>query len=72
MVNLLGEKNYEGPAKYEGLIDAMKFKGVYIHLYGKKNTTPFRKMGHITVVDDDLNLAKKKAIIVKDLIKIIS
>lgn len=72
MINLLGEKNYEGPAKYEGLTDAMKYKGVYIHLYGKKHTKPFRKMGHITVVDDDLSLAKKKAITVKDLVKIIS
>lgn len=72
MINLLGEKNYEGPAKYEGLIDAMKYKGVYIHLYGKKHTKPFRKMGHVTIMDDDLNLAKKKAIIVKDLVKIVS
>lgn len=72
MINLLGEKNYEGPAKYEGLLDAMKFKGVYVHLYGKVNTKPFRKMGHVTIVDDDLNLAKKKAITVKDIIKIIS
>lgn len=72
MINLLGEKNYEGPAKYEGLVDALKYKGVYIHLYGKKTTKPFRKMGHITVIDDDLNLAKKKAITVKDLVKIVS
>lgn len=72
MINLLGEKNYEGPAKYEGLIDAMKYKGVYVHLYGKVNTKAFRKMGHVTVVDDDLNLAKKKAITVKDLVKIVS
>lgn len=72
MINLLGEKNYEGPAKYEGLLDAMKYKGVYVHLYGKVNTKPFRKMGHVTIVDDDLNLAKKKAITVKDIIKIIS
>lgn len=72
MINLLGEKNYEGPAKYEGLLDAMKYKGVYVHLYGKMNTKPFRKMGHVTIVDDDLNLAKKKAITVKDIIKIIS
>lgn len=72
MINLLGEKNYEGMAKYEGLTDAMKYKGVYIHLYGKKHTKPFRKMGHITVLDDDLNLAKKKAITVMDLVKIVS
>ena len=72
MINLLGEKNHEGPAKYEGLTDVLKYKGVYVHLYGKTTTKPFRKMGHITVVDDDLNLAKKKAIAVKDIVKIIS
>lgn len=72
MINLLGEKNYEGEAKYEGLIDAIKYKGVYVHLYGKTKTKPFRKMGHVTIVDDDIDLAKKKAIIIKDLIKIVS
>jgi 5-(carboxyamino)imidazole ribonucleotide synthase len=72
MINLLGEKNYEGSAKYEGLTDAIKYKGVYVHLYGKVTTKPFRKMGHVTVIDDDLSLAKKKAITVKDLIKIVS
>ena len=72
MINILGEKNYEGAAKYEGLIDALKYKGVYVHLYGKTTTKPFRKMGHATIIDDDLELAKKKAIIVKDLIKVIA
>lgn len=72
MINLLGEKNHDGLAKYEGLIDAMKYKGVYIHLYGKVKTKPFRKMGHVTVVDEDLNLAKKKAVTIKDLIRIIT
>lgn len=72
MVNLLGEKGFEGPAKYEGLQDIIKYKGVYVHLYGKKTTKPFRKMGHITVVDDDIRLAKKKAISVKDTIRVVS
>jgi 5-(carboxyamino)imidazole ribonucleotide synthase len=72
MINILGEKNYEGNAKYEGLIDALKYKGVYIHLYGKKTTKPFRKMGHATIVDDDLELAKKKAITIKDIIKVVA
>lgn len=72
MINLLGEKNHEGLAKYEGLLDAVKYKGVYIHLYGKTTTKPFRKMGHVTVVDDDIELAKKKAITVKDLIKVVA
>ncbi|MCZ8284752.1 MAG: ATP-grasp domain-containing protein, partial [Bacteroidia bacterium] len=72
MINLLGEKNHEGPARYEGLHDAIKYKGVYVHLYGKTTTKPFRKMGHVTVVDDDLLQAKKKAVAVKDIVKIIS
>lgn len=72
MINLLGEKNHEGVAKYEGLVDAMKYKGVYVHLYGKTTTKPFRKMGHATIVDDDLTVAKNKAIAIKDLIKIVS
>ncbi len=72
MVNLLGEMGYEGPAKYEGLQDVLKFGGVYIHLYGKANTKPFRKMGHATIVDDDLIKAKQKAKTVQQLLRIIS
>jgi len=72
MVNLLGEKGYEGPAKYDGLTDIIKFKGVHVHLYGKTTTKSFRKMGHITVIDDDLTAAKKKAVMVKDTIRVIS
>jgi 5-(carboxyamino)imidazole ribonucleotide synthase len=72
MINILGEKGFEGSAKYEGLTDVIKYKGVYVHLYGKTTTKPFRKMGHVTVVDDDLSLAKKKAITVKDILKVVS
>lgn len=72
MINLLGEKNYEGFANYEGLMDALKYKGVHIHLYGKVKTKPFRKMGHVTIVDEDLNLAKQKAVTIKDLIKVVA
>lgn len=72
MVNLLGEKGYEGPARYEGLLDIIKFKGVHVHLYGKLHTKTFRKMGHITVVDDDLTAAKRKAVMVKDTIRVIA
>jgi 5-(carboxyamino)imidazole ribonucleotide synthase len=72
MVNLLGEAGYEGPAKYEGMEDVMKFGGVYIHLYGKVNTKPFRKMGHVTIVDDDMIKARQKAKTVKQILRIIS
>ena len=72
MINLLGEKGHEGPARYEGLDDALAQSGVYVHLYGKAITKPFRKMGHITVVDKDLAVATEKAKALKDSVKIIS
>ncbi|MDP2891007.1 MAG: 5-(carboxyamino)imidazole ribonucleotide synthase [Bacteroidota bacterium] len=50
MLNLLGEKGYEGPVRYEGLTESLAIEGVKIHLYGKKITKPNRKMGHVTVV----------------------
>ncbi|MFM7770616.1 MAG: 5-(carboxyamino)imidazole ribonucleotide synthase, partial [Bacteroidota bacterium] len=46
MINLLGEKGYSGKAVYAGLKDALNTSGVYVHLYGKEETKPFRKMGH--------------------------
>lgn len=72
MINLLGEKSFEGPAKYVGLEEALAEQGVYIHLYGKAITKSFRKMGHITVVADSVDLAAEKARKIKDLVKIIS
>ena len=54
MINLLGEKGYDGVAKYKGLEKILALDGVYVHLYGKKYTKPFRKMGHATIVDDDI------------------
>jgi 5-(carboxyamino)imidazole ribonucleotide synthase len=72
MVNLLGDFGYEGTAIYSGLEDVMKFSGVYVHLYGKEKTKPFRKMGHVTIVDSDLLKAKQKAKIVKNTLKVIA
>ena len=56
----------------EGLDQAMSEKGVYIHLYGKKHTKPFRKMGHVTITDPDLQTARKRAKQVKETLKVIS
>ena len=70
MVNLLGEKGYEGLAEYEGLEDILMKDGVYVHLYGKKYTKPFRKMGHVTIVDEDRSKAIEKAKFVKDKLKV--
>jgi 5-(carboxyamino)imidazole ribonucleotide synthase len=72
MVNLLGEKGYVGAAKYDGIEKVMATAGVNIHLYGKSDTKPFRKMGHVTIVDKDLSKAKEKARFVKDTLKIIA
>ncbi len=72
MVNLLGEKGYVGAAKYDGIEKVMATAGVNVHLYGKSDTKPFRKMGHVTIIDKDLNKAKEKARFVKDTLKIIA
>lgn len=70
MVNLLGEDGYQGEAYVEGMDEAMKQKGVYIHLYGKKITKPFRKMGHVTILDEDLKNLKERAQEIKNMVKI--
>ena len=70
MVNLLGEKNHSGAAVYEGLDKALAMEGVYIHLYGKKNTKPFRKMGHVTCIGKTLDEARQKAKKVQQLLKV--
>ncbi len=72
MVNLLGEPGYEGEAKYIGLEEVMKVRGVHVHLYGKRITKPFRKMGHVTIVDADVESLKKKANFVKQTLNIIA
>jgi len=72
MVNLLGDFGYEGPAIYQGMEDVMKFTGVYVHLYGKTNTKPYRKMGHVTIVDDDIIKARQKARLVKSTLRVIA
>ncbi len=70
MVNLLGEEGYAGLARYEGLSEVLSLPGVHVHLYGKKQTKPFRKMGHVTLVDADLESLKKKANFVKQTLKV--
>lgn len=72
MVNLLGEDGYSGEAKYVGMDEALAIAGVYPFLYGKKITKPFRKMGHVTVVDENLDSLKEKVNIVKEKLKVIA
>lgn len=70
MVNLLGEPGFTGDAVYEGIEEVLKIDGVNIHLYGKTTTKPFRKMGHVTIVDKDLESAMEKAEKVKKKLKV--
>jgi 5-(carboxyamino)imidazole ribonucleotide synthase len=72
MVNLLGEPGFSGPAKYQGFEEVIKIAGVHVHLYGKKLTKPFRKMGHITIIDQDIESLKQKATFVKQTLKVIA
>ncbi|WP_276088436.1 5-(carboxyamino)imidazole ribonucleotide synthase [Pedobacter sp. JY14-1] len=72
MINLLGEKGHEGIAKYSSLEKILALDGAYVHLYGKKYTKPFRKMGHITVVDQNREQAIEKANYIKNTLKVIS
>lgn len=70
MVNLVGEKGYSGPVIYQGIEKAMEQSNVSVHIYGKSNTKPNRKMGHITVTDENLKNGLKKAKSIKNLIKV--
>lgn len=72
MLNLLGEPGYSGLSRYIGLQECMTIEGVNIHLYGKKETRPFRKMGHVTIIDNTIESAKEKAKIIQQTLKIIS
>ncbi len=70
MVNVLGEDGFTGEAKYEGMSDILSKGGVHPHLYGKKLTKPFRKMGHITITDSDMNELREKVNFVKSTLKV--
>ena len=72
MVNLTGEDGYSGPVVYDGIEEVLAIPCTAVHLYGKAETRPFRKMGHITITDKDLEAARSKARKVKDIIKVIS
>lgn len=72
MVNLLGEEGQTGEAVYKGMEEVLAMEGVYPHLYGKSRVKPFRKMGHITIIDKDVEAAKIKARKVKETVKVVA
>lgn len=70
MINLLGAPGESGPPVIRGLRAALAIPGVSVHFYGKADTRPFRKMGHVTVLDADIEAARRKAEQVRALIEI--
>lgn len=72
MVNLVGEEGFTGDVVYKNIDDILKIDGVTPHVYGKKITKPFRKMGHVTIVHKDVNKAREIAQKVKETVRVIS
>ncbi len=72
MVNLVGAEGCSGNVIYENIEKIMAIDGVTPHIYGKRETRPFRKMGHVTIVNENMNEARKIAEEVKNTIKVIS
>ncbi|MDG1451449.1 MAG: 5-(carboxyamino)imidazole ribonucleotide synthase [Polaribacter sp.] len=72
MVNLVGEEGFSGQVIYQNIEKIIEIEGVTPHIYGKKETRPFRKMGHVTIVNSDIDVARKIAQKVKETIRVIS
>ena len=72
MVNLVGAEGYQGDVIYENIEQILAMEGVTPHIYGKRQTRPFRKMGHVTIVNRDIEKARAIAEKVKQTIKVIS
>ncbi|MEP6682691.1 MAG: 5-(carboxyamino)imidazole ribonucleotide synthase [Parafilimonas sp.] len=72
IVNILGEEGYAGNAKYKGLDDVLAMKNVFVHLYGKQQTKPGRKMGHATVMSKDKNDLIEKVKAIKKNLKVVA
>lgn len=72
MINLIGEIGYTGTAIYDGLTKALSIEGVHPHIYGKAETKPNRKMGHVTIAGSNMGNVKNTAKEIKDLIKVIA
>jgi 5-(carboxyamino)imidazole ribonucleotide synthase len=72
LVNLVGEKGHSGPVTYQGIQDLLNIPNAYIHLYGKRETRPGRKMGHVTLTGDDKTDLMRKAAHLKKILKVVS
>ena len=72
LVNLVGEEGYAGKALYDGMKEVLKLNNTFVHLYGKTETKPGRKMGHVTILGNDYAELTHTAHKVKTLLKVFS
>ena len=72
LLNLLGSEGFSGDTIYQGFEEVIAIKGVFPHLYGKKETKPFRKMGHITIIGEQMADIQQKAALVKEKLKVVA
>lgn len=72
VINILGDKEHRGIPDYAGIDKSLEIPGVNIHIYGKKETRPYRKMGHVTIIDKEIDKAIEKANRVKKTLKALS
>jgi 5-(carboxyamino)imidazole ribonucleotide synthase len=72
MINLVGEKGFEGPAIYDGLTEILSIPGVYPHIYGKEITKSFRKMGHVTITGSNMDEVREKTKRVQQRMRVIA
>jgi 5-(carboxyamino)imidazole ribonucleotide synthase len=72
IVNLIGEENFKGQVKYDGIENVLKMDNVFIHIYGKKETKPGRKMGHVTILSNERQELIHTSNKIKQVLKVIS
>lgn len=70
MINITGAPGANGEARYEGIEEVLSMENAFVHLYGKRETRPGRKMGHVTIINDDMNMLVEDAQRVKQLVRV--
>jgi len=72
MINIIGSEGFSGEPKYEGLDEVLKIDNAFVHIYGKHQTKPGRKMGHVTVISNEKQDLTYKANKIKQLLSVVS
>jgi 5-(carboxyamino)imidazole ribonucleotide synthase len=69
MVNIVGERNHSGPVVYEGIGEVLEMNNTFLHIYGKQETRPGRKMGHVSLLAKDINSLAEQCVTIRNIIK---